>query len=156
MQASGCAGVFLGIESGDETILRNNEQAGLARQVPRRDRTAETQSDSDLCVFILVRRTADTIEHTARFLEEDPAGLLSAKVYYHSKSVPIQLEAARFGLTRKRLYWRHATMDGRRPRRSGQVAAVDSGPVIGTSNLSTFWMIGYLPERGSVCRTSAG
>jgi Radical SAM superfamily len=151
MQASGCAGVFLGIESGDETILRNmNKQASLDKY---REGIARLKRNRILTYasFILgfPGETADTIEHTARFLEETQPDYYQLHVYYHSKSVPIQLEAARFGLTGSDYSWRHATMDWQeaceaadRLRRSIQ------GPVIGTSYLSTFWMIGYLLGKG--------
>jgi radical SAM PhpK family P-methyltransferase len=151
MQASGCTGVFLGIESGDETILSNmNKKASLDKY---REGIARLKRNQILTYasFILgfPGETGETVERTARFLEETQPDYYQLHVYYHSKSVPIQLEAARFGLTGSDYSWRHATMDWQeacdaadRLRRSIQ------GPVIGTSYLSTFWMIGYLLGKG--------
>ena len=151
MQASGCKGVFLGIESGDQTILNNmNKKASLDKY---REGIARLKRNQILTYasFILgfPGETGETAERTARFLEETQPDYYQMHVYYHSKSVPIQLEAARFGLIGSDYSWRHATMDWQeacdtvdRLRRSIQ------GPIIGTSYLSTFWMIGYLLGKG--------
>jgi radical SAM PhpK family P-methyltransferase len=151
MQASGCKGVFLGIESGDQTILSNmNKRASLEKY---REGIARLKRNQIIAYASFIvgfpGENQETVEHTRRFLEETQPDFYQLHVYYHSKSVPIQLDAARFGLTGSDYSWRHATMDWQ-----GACDAVDElrssieGPVVGTSYLSTFWMIGYLLGKG--------
>jgi len=151
MQASGCTGVLLGIESGDQTILSNmNKKASLDKYgegIARLKRNRILTYASFILGF--PGETGETVERTARFLEETQPDYCQLHVYYHSKSVPIQLEAARFGLTGSDYSWRHATMDWQEAcDAADRLLRSIQGPVIGTGYLSTFWMIGYLLGKG--------
>jgi len=151
MGRSGCLGVFLGIESGDQRILDNmNKQARIDayRHGMKRLRELGILTYTSFIVGF-PGETAETLESTIRFIEETRPDYYQVHVYYHSKSVPLQEQASAFRLQGSDYSWTHATM--------GWKDACDAADlvrrrikhsIVGTSYLSTFWMIGYLLGKG--------
>jgi p-methyltransferase len=151
MGRSGCQGVFLGIESGDQRILDNmNKRTNIEayRSGMRRLKDLGILTYASFIVGF-PGETAETLENTIRFIEETKPDYYQVHVYYHSKSVPLQEQAGRFGLVGSDYTWSHSTMDWK-----GACDAADTvrrrvtHSIVGTSYLSTFWMIGYLLGKG--------
>jgi p-methyltransferase len=93
--------------------------------------------------------TAETLDSTIRFIEETRPDYYQVHVYYHSKSVPLQEQAARFGLQGSDYSWAHRTMTWKDAcDAADMVRRKVKHSIVGTSYLSTFWMIGYLLGKG--------
>lgn len=115
MHASGCAGVFLGIESADESVLQiMNKSASVDRY--RRGITALKARGIMTFASLIIGfpgETAETVENTFRFLEETQPTYFRAELYYHDVNTPIQQRADEFQIRGAGYSWRHATMDWR-------------------------------------------
>jgi p-methyltransferase len=151
MAESGCRGVFLGIESGDQRILDNMNKRSTVEVNRAAIRALDERGIITYASFIVgfPGEDAESVENTARFIEDCRPTYYQVHEYYHSREAPIHARAAEFGLKGGDYSWRHATMDWQ-----GAFDAVDRlrrdirGSILGTSYLSTFWMIGYLHGKG--------
>lgn len=115
MQQSGCAGVFLGIESGDQTILNNmNKFAQVQRYIEgiQKLNTLGIITFASLIVGF-PGETAQTIQHTIDFIEEAAPTFYRAELFYHDTmvSVPVQQKADIYGLRGGGYSWSHNTMN---------------------------------------------
>lgn len=147
LKASGCRGVFLGIESGDQTMLDHMNKRATVEQYREGIRKLKHLGILTYTSFLVgfPGETSETVQNTLRFLSETEPDYYQVHLYYHSRYVPIQREARRFGLHGGDYSWRHATMDWE--------TACDwiehirdnvTGSVLSTSYLSSFWWIAYL------------
>ena len=151
MKASGCQGVFLGLESGDQGILDNMNKRATVEQYREGIRQLKSRGILTYASFIVgfPGETQATARNTVRFIAETQPDYYQVHVYYHSRNVPIQLQAARFGLRGSDYSWRHATMDWQAACDAADwMRGTVQGSVVGTSYLSTFWMLGYLYGKG--------
>jgi radical SAM PhpK family P-methyltransferase len=115
MQRSGCLGVFLGIESGDDTILGYmNKRAKVERyrwgieQLKRRNIVTFA---SIICGF--PGETRETAMNSLHFVEESRPTFFNVQLYYHDLRSPIACRAEQFGIKGAGYSWRHASMDWR-------------------------------------------
>jgi len=114
MQQSGCAGVFLGIESGDQSILNNmNKYAQVQRYI---DGIQKLNARGIMTFASLIvgfpGETAQTIENTINFIEEAAPTFYRAELFYHDTmvKVPVQEKADLYGLQGGGYSWHHNTM----------------------------------------------
>jgi len=112
MKASGCIGVLLGIESGDQTMLNNmNKKAkrevyqwGI-EQLHKRGIATYT---SLICGF--PGETEETIKNTIRFIEETGPTFYNVQLYYHDLRAPIHHQAQEYEIQGGGYNWTHKTM----------------------------------------------
>lgn len=113
MAESGCIAVFLGIESGDQTVL--NYMAKSARIDKYRDGIAKLHARgiatyaSIICGF--PGETRESVMNTIRFIEETAPTFYNVQLYYHDIRTPIHAEAKKHGIQSAGYSWAHATMD---------------------------------------------
>ena len=113
MKESGCMGVFLGIESGDQTILNNmNKFANVDRYkwgiAQLKQRNILTFA-SIICGF--PGETRETVANTIAFLEETEPTFFNVQLYYHDTRSPIHKKAEEFGIEGAGYNWKHNSMD---------------------------------------------
>ncbi len=115
MQASGCLGVFLGIESGDQTILNNmNKFANVDRYrwaIDQLHRRGIMTFASLICGF--PGETRSTFRNTLDFLEQTGPDFFNVQLYYHDVRSPIARKSLEFQIEGAGYNWRHRTMDWR-------------------------------------------
>ena len=112
MRRSGCHTVFLGIESGDQTILNNMNKAvridryryGLAR--------LHDQGILTFASFIIgfPGETRETALRTQAFIEETTPTFYRVLPYYHYRATPIHQQAEAYGIRGEGYRWTHKTM----------------------------------------------
>jgi len=137
MQRSGCRAVFLGIESGDVSVLKNMVKSshidhyrfGL-EQLHKRG--IETFA-SFICGF--PGETLETVENTIRFIQETGPTFYRAELWYYNHRSPVHGERNQFGLTGKGYDWRHDTMDVH--------TASDAADELFRKVTESVWMPGY-------------
>ena len=147
LKPSGCKGVFLGIESGDQTILNNMNKRATVEAYRDGIRRLKESDILTYCSFIIgfPGETEETVQNTIRFIQETQPDYYQVHLYYHSKQVPIQEQAAKFGLKGSDYTWQHDTMDWQRAADLvDEVRDTVDGPLLCTSYVSSFWMIAYL------------
>lgn len=113
MAKSGCLGVLLGIESGDQTILNNmNKFANVDRykwgMKQLHSRRIATYAS---LIFGFPGETVQTVRNTLDFIEETGPTFYNVQLYYHDMRSPIARRAAEFEMTGAGYSWKHRTMD---------------------------------------------
>jgi p-methyltransferase len=110
---SGCKGVFLGIESGSNAILKNMNKAAKKERYMDGIRKLKKNGVTTLASFIVgfPGETDETIKETVDFIEETAPTFYRAQLYYHDIKVPIHAQAKQYGLTGAGYSWKHNTMD---------------------------------------------
>jgi radical SAM PhpK family P-methyltransferase len=113
MKESGCIGVLLGIESGDQRILQlMNKSAKIERylwgigELNRRDIVSFA---SLICGF--PGETEESVKNSIDFIEQSKPTFFNVQLYYHDTRAPIQRRAEEFGIHGAGYNWRHNSMD---------------------------------------------
>lgn len=151
MAASGCKGVFLGIESGDESVLVNmNKHATTAKYKHGIQRLRER----DILTFgsFIIGfpgETDETVQNTIDFIEETRPTYYRAEIYFHADNVPVQQQAGTFKLRGGGYSWRHQTMDWRKASDwVDHMYRTIKGSIIFPLYMFDFWSIPYLMGAG--------
>ncbi|HKX45584.1 MAG TPA: radical SAM protein, partial [Planctomycetota bacterium] len=113
MRASGCRGVFLGIESIDDVVLKNMHKSATHASY-RRGVAALKQAGILLHANFIVGYPGDTEENCRRtvdFVDEFDVEFFTASPFYCSPGTPVWERRAEFGIEGQYQGWRHATMD---------------------------------------------
>ena len=115
MQESGCAGVLLGIESGDQTILRNmNKEVKVERYKYGIQKLKEHGIITYVSIIVgFPGETRETALNTLNFIEETAPMFYSLHLYFYDKKAPIHQQAKEYDLRGGVLNWKHRTMDWR-------------------------------------------
>lgn len=151
MKESGCVGVFLGIESGDPTILKYMNKAATAERYKwgmrhLHDRGIVTFA-SLICGF--PGETEASVKNTVAFIEETKPTFFNVQLYYHDKRSPIEAQAAEFGIQGAGYNWRHKGMGWREAigwvkYMYANIRSSEYLPLYGFS----LWALPYLMSRG--------
>jgi radical SAM PhpK family P-methyltransferase len=149
--ASGCAGVFLGIESGDPGVLHNMHKLAQDSQyrvgIQRLNERGITTFASIIVGF--PGETEQTVQNTVDFLNETAPTLWRAQAWWANPGSPVYQDKERFGIEGEGYSWRHATM-------CSAEAAELSDRMFDTVTGSTwlplydfdFWSLPYLNGKG--------
>lgn len=115
MKESGCLGVLLGIESGDQRILNlMNKSATLEKYrwgITELERNGIATFVSLICGF--PGETEESVANTLQFVEETKPTFFNVQLYYHDLRAPIHKRAEEFGIQGAGYNWKHKTMDWR-------------------------------------------
>ncbi|HZB32289.1 MAG TPA: PhpK family radical SAM P-methyltransferase [Streptosporangiaceae bacterium] len=148
---SGCAGVFLGIESADPTVLENMKK--LAQDDQYRAGLREL-NERDIATFASIivgfpGETTESVQRTKDFLEETRPTFWRAQAWWANPRSPIYRQKDEFGIEGRAYRWRHDTM-------TSQEAAAHCDDLFATVRSATwlplydfdFWSIPYLLGKG--------
>ena len=148
---SGCTGVFLGIESGDNRVLKEMQKTATVEKYRNGLAKLREHGIFSYASFIVgfPGETEESAENTLSFIQEVGPTFYCLESYFHDKKVPIAARSDEFGLTGASYAWKHDTMDWRRAAElvvSGYHRISNSIPV----PLYGFdlWTIGYLMGQG--------
>jgi radical SAM PhpK family P-methyltransferase len=151
MQKSGCIGVFLGIESGDQVILDNMTKFA---NVDRYRWGIKQLKERRIITFVSLicgfpGETDETFHHSIDFLEETGPQYFNVQLYYHDLRSPIAKRSEEFQIVGAGYSWRHKTMDWQRAAemtRSAFRSVQNSLPL--TLYGFSLWSVPYLLARG--------
>jgi p-methyltransferase len=147
---SGCQGVFLGIESGSDKILKNMAKGSVARTY-RNGIVWLRQAGIVACGSFIIGypgETADTVEETREMIDGSGLPYYFIQPFYYLHHTPVHKKAAKFGLQGKGLLWSHDTMDA--PTAVNHVNRLfrEVKNSIWVNPDYTLWEISYLRSRG--------
>jgi p-methyltransferase len=151
MAESGCIGVFLGIESGDQTIL---EYMDKHAKVERYKWGVEQLRRRNIMTFASIicgfpGETPETVAHSIEFIEEAQPTFFNVQLYYHDPRSPIAKRAEEFAIEGGGYSWRHRGMDWRQ---AANLAKDAFRNVRGSVPLSLYnfsiWSLPYLLSKG--------
>ncbi|SCL27404.1 radical SAM P-methyltransferase, PhpK family [Micromonospora pallida] len=110
--ASGCTGVFLGIESGDDTVLRSMQKKAQDDQyrtgIHRLKERGITTFASVLVGF--PTETERTVRNTVDFLNETAPDFWRAQAWWANPRSPVYRNTELYGITGAGYSWSHHTM----------------------------------------------
>ncbi|MFJ4190553.1 radical SAM protein [Kitasatospora sp. NPDC089509] len=151
MAESGCKGVFLGLESGDDRILKNMNKSASSEKY-RRGIGALTERGILTFASLIVGfpgETADSVARTMDFIADTAPTFYRAEMYYHYPAVPIAQQADKYGLRGTGYHWRHDTMDAEQACAAVEhmYRTIDSSLIM-PGYMFDFWSIPYLMGQG--------
>jgi radical SAM PhpK family P-methyltransferase len=151
MKQSGCLGVFLGIESGDQGILNAMRKSA---KLERYRYGISRLNELDIATFgaFIVGYPSETDEsarNTLEFIQSTRPTFFTPQIYYHDVRSPVHAQAQEYGLKSSGYSWSHRGMDWKTA--SSWVLrmirdAPDSTPIPLYS--MSLWGILYLVEQG--------
>lgn len=113
MAESGCKGVFLGIESGSPTILKNMNKSATIEKYAKGIEWLRSYGIMTFGSFILgfPGETEETVQETIEFIQEHRPDYYRTQMWYCEPGTPIQNERERYQIQGEGFVWSHATMD---------------------------------------------
>lgn len=113
MKESGCVGVYLGLESGNDRILENMNKAVNVEKYMNGISLLKEYGIVTHGSFIVgfPGETHQTVKDTMCFIEESGLDFYRAQLWYCLPISPIWAEREKYGLKGKSFEWRHETMD---------------------------------------------
>ncbi|HEX8184754.1 MAG TPA: PhpK family radical SAM P-methyltransferase [Blastocatellia bacterium] len=113
MAKSGCKGVFLGIESGSATILKNMNKAATPEKYIEGMKLLHERGIITFGSFIIgfPGETDETVDETFQFIRETKPTYYRAQMWYCEPGTPIDNQRAKYKIEGEGFVWKHATMD---------------------------------------------
>jgi p-methyltransferase len=148
---SGCTGVFLGIESGDNQMLKEMHKTATVDKYIYGLKKLREHGIFSYASFIVgfPGETEESAENTLAFIDDARPTFYCLESYFHDKKVPIAARAEEFGLTGSSYAWKHDTMDWRR---ASELVSEGYHRISGSIPVPLYcfdlWTIGYLMGQG--------
>jgi p-methyltransferase len=113
MAESGCKGVFLGVESGSPTILKNMNKAATIEKYARGIQWLREHGILTFGSFItgFPGETAATVQETIDFIQEHRPDYYRSQMWYCEPGTPVFAQRELYGIDGEGFVWSHATMD---------------------------------------------
>ena len=110
---SGCKGVFLGIESGSPTILKNMNKAATVEKYERGIELLHQYGVLTFASFILgfPGETEATFRESVDFIRATRPDYYRAQLWYCEPGTPVDRQREKYGIEGEGFVWSHATMD---------------------------------------------
>jgi anaerobic magnesium-protoporphyrin IX monomethyl ester cyclase len=115
MKESGCDGVFLGLESGSEQILKNMNKASNLSKYFEGIALLKEASITTFGSFItgFPGETDETVQDTIKFIEKSGLDFYRTQLWYCEPITPIWKEREKYKIKGEHFEWSHATMNSR-------------------------------------------
>jgi p-methyltransferase len=151
MAESGCKGVFVGIESGDQTILNNmNKYANLEKN----RQGIKQLNKRNIITFASVivgfpGETQETINNTIKFIEETKPLFWRPGLFFYDLHAPVHNRAKEFSLKGEGYRWEHSTMNWKQACSfiKEMFTSVKNSTILPINGFD-FWCIPYLLGKG--------
>ncbi|HLP58413.1 MAG TPA: PhpK family radical SAM P-methyltransferase, partial [Candidatus Deferrimicrobium sp.] len=116
MKASGCEGVFLGIESGNNRILKNMNKAADTGRYAKGIELLKENGIITFGNFIIgfPGETDETVRDTVDFIETRGLDFFRVQLWYCEPITPIWKQKEIYGIQGESFEWSHASMDSRK------------------------------------------
>ena len=113
MADSGCKGVFLGIESGSPSILKNMNKAATPEKYRDGIKMLHEHGVITFGSFIVgfPGETEETVQETVDFITETKPTYYRAQMWYCEPGTPIDSHRIKYGINGEGFIWNHASMD---------------------------------------------
>jgi radical SAM PhpK family P-methyltransferase len=113
MKKSGCVGVFLGLESGNDQILKNMNKSASVEEYQKGLALLKEYEILSYGSFIIgfPGETEETVNDMIRFIDENEVDFYNIKIWHHEPFAPIMKEKDKYGITGRHVEWKHNTMN---------------------------------------------
>ncbi|MCR3759891.1 PhpK family radical SAM P-methyltransferase [Clostridium felsineum] len=115
MKQSGCQGVFLGIESASNTILKNMNKRATKEDFRRGMKLLNEYEILTYTSFIIgfPGETLETVNETLEFIKEMKPTFFRTQLWYCDHITPIWKQKEKYEIQGSSFEWRHKTMDSK-------------------------------------------
>lgn len=115
MKTSGCEGVFLGIESGNNQILKSMNKAASVEDYLKGIQWLKKYDILVYGSFIIgfPGETHRSVQDTVKFIKESGIDFYRAQLWYCKPGTPVWLERDKYKIKGESFEWSHATMNAR-------------------------------------------
>jgi radical SAM PhpK family P-methyltransferase len=150
MKKSGCAGVFLGIESGSDAILKNMKKGAVAGFYRDGIKWLREQEIVTVGAFLIgfPGETEETVKETFEFIQNVGLDYYYIQPFYFLHHTPVYKRAEEFGLTGDGLFWSHDTMKWTEAVNHINRLFLEIDGSIFVNPDYTLWEIAYLQSKG--------
>jgi p-methyltransferase len=149
MKDSGCKGVYLGIESASDKVLRNMNKRATSRQFAEGVQLLNKHDIDYLAAFVLGFPGEDdgTIQENIDFIRDNGVRFYSLKEFYYMPHTLVHEKRAEYGLTGMGNKWSHTTMSHEQASRIKleMFQAIESTHIDPDTSL---WYMAYLYDQG--------
>lgn len=113
MKESGCKGVYLGIESASDKILKNMNKQARVKDFKKGVNLLNKYDIDYVAAFVLgfPGETEETIMDNINFIEENKVKYYALKEFYYMENTKVHKERESYALTGMGAKWKHATMN---------------------------------------------
>lgn len=150
MARSGCQGVFLGIESGSDKILKNMNKGSATRFYGPGINWLKDNGIVTVGAFLVgfPGETQSTVAETWEFIERSGLDFYFLQPMYYLHHTPVHNVAEKYGLVGQGLSWSHSTMDAQEACETlDRMFLGIQGPVFVNPDY-TLWEVAYLRSKG--------
>jgi len=150
MKDSGCRGVYLGIESASDAVLKNMNKRARKADFARGVNLLNKYDIDYLAAFVLgfPGETEETIQENVDFISDNGVRYYSLKEFYYMEHTQVHDKREEYGLTGMGAKWAHDTMSYER----AADIKIDLFQSIGNSTHvdpdTSLWHMAYLYDRG--------
>jgi anaerobic magnesium-protoporphyrin IX monomethyl ester cyclase len=150
MKESGCQGVYLGVESANDTVLRNMNKRVTREKFVRGANLLTKHQIPKMVAFVLgfPGETESTLRDNRTFLQEVQAEFYTLKEFFYTKQTLVYEQREKFGLTGIGNNWAHDTMDSVQATRNRQEMFLEINDSIHVDPDISLWHWIYLSDRG--------
>jgi radical SAM PhpK family P-methyltransferase len=115
MKVCNCQGVFLGIESGNDQILKNMNKAASLEKHLNGVALLKEYGIMTFGSFIIgfPGETTETVQDTVKFIKESGINFFRAHLWYFEPITPIRRDREKYDLSGESFEWSHRTMDSK-------------------------------------------
>lgn len=113
MKDSGCQGVYLGVESASDVVLKNMNKRASRADLLRGANLLSKYNIPKMVAFVLgfPGETEQTIQENRTFLRETSAEFYTLKEFYYMEHTSVHAKREEYQLSGTGNTWKHATMD---------------------------------------------
>ncbi|SDC97004.1 PhpK family radical SAM P-methyltransferase [Actinokineospora iranica] len=151
MAEAGCMGVFLGIESGDQRILKNMTKFA---KTDRYEYGIEQLTKRGLVTLASIvlgfpGENEESVQNTLDFVNRTQPTFYNVQLYYHDVLAPIEKQREKYGIEGSGYSWRHSSMSWQEAveHKDDFVRGVTGSALMPLYGLS-IWCIPYLLSKG--------
>ena len=149
MKESGCDGVYLGIESADNQILKYMKKAANNEIYMRGVENLKKYDITTFAAFIIgfPGETSETIQTNINFIKQSGIDYYSLKEFWYAPNAPIAAKANQFGLEGFGNKWKHNTMTSQEASTVKLEIFNDVNESVYLDSDSGLWYLAYLRDQ---------
>jgi p-methyltransferase len=150
MKDSGCKGVYLGIESADDLVLKNMNKKATRAQFMRGMNLLKKYDIISVAAFVIgfPGETEETVRGNIEFIETSGIDFYTLKEFYYMRHTPIYENREEFGLSGIGNDWKHNTMDYKTAHQKKiDIFKAVKGSIFIDADTS-LWYLAYLYDQG--------
>ncbi|MCO4795016.1 MAG: radical SAM protein [Bacteriovoracaceae bacterium] len=150
MKRAGWKAVILGIESGNDNMLRNMEKTVTTKKNERGVDICKKNGILTFCTIIMgyPGETPESIKDSVNFLNNNPVDFCVVQPFYYLHNSPIHQKREKYKLTGRGLIWSHETMNSSELQQYINQSLFDITTPIYSSESACMWELIYILYKG--------